>query len=434
MAAAGSAVGLGNIWRFPTQVAANGGAAFLLIYLICTFLIGYPVMMAELTIGRKTRKNPVGAFKALSGKNKLYPLIGMWGIICGVMILSFYTVVAGWTFSYVFEELFHFLGMNGWADSFGNIGSGVNNAIFSIIFMAATISIITGGVSDGIEKATKTMMPLLILLLLILIGYVVMQPGSEVGLTEYLKPDLSKINAELIFAAMGQAFFSLSLGMGALITYGSYLNKKENIASAAAYVTLFDAGIAFLAGLLIIPAMYMAQAKGVEIFTQSGALKAGPALIFQVLPELFHGLGGVWGLIFGVAFFLLLSIAALTSTISLLEVPVAYAIDEFGIRRKKAALYIGIGILIISVIISFDTAFISFVDLVFSQIGLPLGGLLICLFLAYVWKTDNALSEMEQGYPNVRQTLIGKVWPVFMWVIAPFIILYNLVSTLLNVL
>lgn len=389
-------------------------------------------MMAELTIGRNTRKNPVGAFKALKPGSKLYPLIGMWGLICGVMILSFYTVVAGWTVSYVFEEFFYFLGMPGWADSFGNIGSGVNNAIFSVLFMAATISIIMGGVSEGIEKATKTMMPLLILILLILIGYTLAQPGSEVGLAVYLKPDLSKIDAQLIFAAMGQAFFSLSLGMGALITYGSYLNKKENIAEAAAYVTLFDVMIAFLAGLLVIPATYMAQAQGVKIFAGDGSLIAGPALIFQVLPNLFHSLGGVFGLVFGIAFFLLLSIAALTSTISLLEVPVSYAIDEHGMPRKKAALYIGIGILLISIVVSFDTLFINYIDLIFSQIGLPLGGLLICLFLGYIWKPTNALEEMEHGFARVRKSLVGRVWPIFMWVIAPAVILYNLLVTLFN--
>lgn len=430
LAAAGSAVGLGNIWRFPTETASNGGAAFILIYLVCCFLIGFPVMMAELSIGRNTRKNPVGAFKALAGGNKFYPFIGMWGVLCGVMILSFYTVIAGWTVSYVFEEIFFFMGMHDWAAWIADTNNGMLNAIFSIIFMGATISIIIGGVSNGIERATKTMMPLLIIILVIMIGYVLMQPGSGKGLDVYLKPDFANITPELIFAAMGQAFFSLSLGMGALITYGSYLNRKENIPQAAAFVTLADVGIAFLAGLLIIPTMYMAQAQGITIFADDGSLMAGPALIFQILPALFHELGGLLGLIFGGSFFLLLSVAALTSTISLLEVPVSYTIDEFGIKRKKAATYIGLGILAISLVISFNVSLIGTIDLIFSQVGLPLGGIMICLFLAYVWKTESALAEMESGYSGFSTTLFARVWKFLIMILCPLVIFYNLIQAL----
>lgn len=430
LAAAGSAVGLGNIWGFPTQVASNGGAAFLFIYLICAFAIGFPVMVAEITMGRKTGRNPVGAFKALGDNKLMYSAIGMWGILCGVMILAFYTVIAGWTVSYVFEEIFFYLQMNEWATWISNTSNGPINAVFATIFMGATISIILGGVSEGIERATKLMMPLLIIILLIMIGYVISQPGAGTGLQEYLFPDFSKVNANLIFSAMGQAFFSLSLGMGALITYGSYLSKKENIPEAAAYVTLTDTFIAFLAGLLIIPTMYMAQAQGVAIFDDGGNLLASTALIFQVLPALFHELGGVMGLIFGVSFFFLLSIAALTSTISLLEVPVSYAIDEHNLSRKKAAKYIGGGILIISLIISFDTSLIGIFVTIFNEVGLPLGGFLICLFLGYYWKTDNALTEMQNGYPGVMKSIFAKVWPVFIKVIAPLAILYNLLSGL----
>lgn len=429
LAAAGSAVGLGNIWRFPTEAASNGGGAFLLIYLVCCFLIGYPVMMAEIGIGRRTGKNPVGAFKALSS-NKLYPLIGMWGVLCGVMILSFYTVVAGWTVSYVFEEIFFAAGMTGWATWISNTSNGWLNALFAVAFMACTISIIRSGVSNGIEKATKTLMPLLFIVLFILIGYVITQPGSGEGLAVYLQPDFSEVTPGLVFAAMGQAFFSLSLGMGALITYGSYLSRKENVPQAAALVTFTDTLVAFLAGLLIIPAMYMAQAQGISIFDSAGDLIAGPALIFQVLPALFHDLGGVLGVVFGVTFFMLLSVAALTSTISLLEVPVSYAIDEFKIKRKNAALYIGLGILAISIVIAFNTGLIGTIDLIFSQVGLPLGGIMICLFLSYVWKTDKAFDELELGNNNFRNSIVGKAWKVFIMFICPVVILYNLLSAL----
>ncbi|MFH5832383.1 sodium-dependent transporter [Halalkalibaculum sp. DA3122] len=430
LAAAGSAVGLGNIWRFPTEAASNGGGAFLIIYLICCFLIGFPVMMAELSIGRHTQKNPVGAFKALGGSNKFYPLIGLWGVLCGIMILSFYTVIAGWTVSYVFEEIFFFLGLVDWATWVADTNNGLLNAIFSTLFMGATISIIVGGVSDGIERATKTMMPLLIGILIIMIGYTITQPGSTEGLAVYLQPDFSMITPELIFAAMGQAFFSLSLGMGALITYGSYLSKKENIPEAAALVTITDVGIAFLAGLLILPAMYMAQTAGISIFADDGSLLAGPALIFQVLPALFHELGGLLGLVFGGTFFLLLSVAALTSTISLLEVPVSFAIDEYDVKRKTAAVYIGLGILFISLIIGFYLPLIDFLDLVFSQIGLPLGGIMICLFLGYVWKTENAFKELNSGYKGFSDTLLGKAWKFFVMIICPIVILFNLLRAL----
>lgn len=430
LAAAGSAVGLGNIWGFPTQVASNGGAAFLFIYLLCAFAIGFPVMIAEITMGRATGRNPVGAFKVLGDNKWFYSAIGMWGLICGVMILAFYTVIAGWTVSYVFEELFFFLGMTDWSAWISDTSNGPINAVFAIIFMGATISIILGGVSDGIERATKFMMPLLLIILVIMIGYVISQPGAGVGLEVYLFPDFSKVTPSLVLSAMGQAFFSLSLGMGALITYGSYLSKKENIPEAAAYVTLMDAFIAFLAGLLIIPTMYMAQAQGVPIFDDSGNLLASAALIFQVLPELFHEMGGLLGLIFGGTFFFLLSIAALTSTISLLEVPVSYAIDEHNLSRKKAAKYIGGGVLAISLIISFDTTLIDHFVFIFNEIGLPLGGFLICLFLGYYWKTDNALAEMQEGYPAIMKTVFARVWPVFVKVIAPLAILYNLLSGL----
>lgn len=430
LAAAGSAVGLGNIWGFPTQVASNGGAAFLIIYLICAFLIGFPVMVAELAIGRKTGLNPVGAFKTLSNNRWSFALIGMWGVICGVMILSFYNVIAGWTVSYIFEEIFHFLGMNDWAVYIADTSNGPINALFSILFMLATISIITGGVSDGIERATKFMMPLLIGILLLMIAWVLTQEGAGKGLTEYLYPDFSTINVELIFDAMGQAFFSLSLGMGALITYGSYLSKRENIPGAAAYVTLADTCIAFLAGLLVIPAMYVAQAQGVQIFDESGNLLASTSLIFQVLPQLFHGIGGLLGVIVGIVFFFLLSIAALTSTISLLEVPVSFAIDEFGFQRKKAARMIGLGILVISLIICFNTSLINIFVIIFNNIGLPLGGFMICLFLGYYWKTSNAIEEMEQGYPGIRKSLFAKIWPAFIMIIAPLAILYNLWTAL----
>lgn len=433
LAAAGSAVGLGNIWKFPSEVAQNGGAAFLLIYLACCFLVGFPVMVAELVIGRRTNKNPVGAFKALSN-HSAFGLIGLWGITCGVMILSFYAVVAGWTLSYVFGELFHFLGNKELADLFLSTAPGARSAVFAALFMLATVTIVAQGVSAGIERAAKTMMPTLLGIMVILIGFVVTREGAAEGLTMYLKPDLSHINTSLVFSAMSQSFFSLSLGMGALITYGSYLSRKQNLAEVAAYVTLADVGIAFMAGLLIMPAMFMAQHNGIVIFDADGQLIASTNLVFQVLPELFSAMGGAAGLIFGVSFFVLLSLAALTSTISLLEVPTSFGVDELGLPRKKAAWLFGGGITVLSVLVSFNLGLIGTFDLIFNQIGLPLGGMVICLFLAYVWTTRNALDEIEHGFDGVRDSWFGKVWPIFVGLICPVLIFIVFVTTILGVL
>jgi neurotransmitter:Na+ symporter, NSS family len=389
--------------------------------LICVLLVGLPVMIAELSIGRSSQKNPVGAFKSLSN-NRFFPLVGIWGVLCGVMILSFYTIIAGWTFSHVFVEVFKYFGLDGAAALLSDTDNGIINAIFALLFMGLTISIIRGGVSEGIERATKLMMPLLVIILIIMAFYVIFQPGASEGLEVYLKPDFSMITPDLILAALGQAFFSLSLGMGALITYGSYLSKKENIVEAASYVTLADVGIAFLAGLLVMPTIYLAQAQGVQIFDADGNFLAGSALIFQILPELFSQMGGLVGLILGVSFFFLLSLAALTSTISLLEVPTSYVIDEHGVRRKKAALFVGLSVLAISLVISFNTALIGSIDYIFSVIGLPLGGLLICIFVGYFWKTQSAVDEMKQGFKDIRNSHFTTVWSVFIKFICPIII------------
>ncbi len=432
LAAAGSAVGLGNIWKFPSEVAENGGAAFLIIYLLCCFLVGFPVMTAELVIGRKTSKNPVGAFKSLSSGS--FPqLIGYWGIICGIMILAFYNVIAGWAFSFVFSEVFHFSGNPELAAWFnGTLGGGLPSAIFSVLFMVLTITVVTGGISGGIEKATKTMMPILIGILLLMIVYVETQEGSSAGFASYLKPDFSKLSVGLFFQAMGQAFFSLSLGMGALITYGSYLGKKQNIPEVAAYVTLADVGIAFIAGLLIIPSMYVAQNNGIQIM-EDGVLISSTSLVFDVLPAMFHQMTSGFGAVFGIAFFVLLSMAALTSTISLLEVPTSYAIDELNWPRKKAAILIGSCIALISVIISFKLSLIGTLATLFNDIGLPVGGLMICVFLGYVWTTQNALLEIKEGFEDVEESWFGKIWPVFIRYICPLLIAIVFTVTLLNI-
>jgi len=423
LAAAGSAVGLGNIWGFPTQVADNGGAAFILIYLFCCLVVGFPVMVAELTIGRRTQKNPVGAFKALSNGNPIASLIGYWGVLCGVMILSFYIVISGWTLAYVFEEILFYYGHESWAAYVGDLGNGPKNAVFTLLFMVLTVLIVTGGVSKGIERATKALMPILLAILVILIVYIFTLEGAMDGVTMYVKPDFSTITGGLILSALGQAFFSLSLGMGALITYGSYLNKKQNIVESAAYVTIFDIGIAIIAGLLVIPAMFVAQAGGVQIFNpETGDLFSSVTLVFDVLPEMFHNVGGFIGMLLGITFFILLGLAALTSSISLLEVPVSYVIDEHKIKRKKAAWLIGGIVGAIGVLVSFELSLIDHFVHIFNEIGLPLGGLMICIFLGFFYKIENARLELKQGFENIDNHWFWPVWKIFIRFICPALI------------
>jgi NSS family neurotransmitter:Na+ symporter len=432
LAAAGSAVGLGNIWKYPSVVAENGGAAFLLVYILACFLVGFPVMIAELTIGRKTGRNPVGAFKALAGGKNIFGIIGAWGIVCGVMILSFYLVVAGWTLGYVFEEIAFFAGYTRAVTVLKDVTLGWKNALFALLFLGSTILIVKGGVSGGIERANKIMMPALLMIILSMIVYVMFQDGAMEGLKVYLYPDFSKINPQLVFAAMGQAFFSLSLGMGALITYGSYLNKKQNLPEAAAYVTLSDLGVAFFAGLLIIPAMYVASNSGIQIFSDDGKLIASTSLVFDVLPALFHNMGTGLGLFFGVVFFILLGMAALTSTISLLEVPVSYVIDEWGFSRSKAALTVGGLVAILTTIVAFDINWIDRLSLIFNDIGLPLGGLMICIFLGWFWKTESALLEIKEGFEELDSSKFRTLWPIFITYICPALIAVVFSITIYN--
>lgn len=434
LAAAGSAVGLGNIWAFPSKVANNGGAAFILVYILCCFIIGFPVMTAEMAIGRKTGRSTVSAFKALMPGNFFFPLVGLWGVICGFMILAFYNVVAGWTASYVFYEIFTFTGNSELATWFGDTGNGVKNALFATVFMVASVLIVVGGVSGGIEKANKIMMPALAVILLGLAGYVATLPGAAEGLRVYLIPDLSKITPNLIFAALGQSFFSLSLGMGCMITYGSYLDKKQNIPGAAAWVTSSDFSIAFIAGLLVIPAMYVAQANGIAIFDDSGKLLQGGTLVFSTLPALFHSMPPIVGLVVGVLFFILLSMAALTSTISLLEVSTAYLIDEKKWKRKPASFFMAGLILVLSLAIAFYPALIDTFSMIFNDIGLPLGGLLISLFVGYFWLIPNAVEELSHGFDGIEKSAFARFWPIFIKYIAPLLIAAVFVSNVLNLL
>ncbi|MDD3737356.1 MAG: sodium-dependent transporter, partial [Bacteroidales bacterium] len=329
MAAAGSAVGLGNIWRFPYVLGENGGGAFLIIYLVIIFAIGIPVMMSELVIGRRTQRNPVGAFRMLSSRRPWY-LVGMMGIVSAFMILAFYTAVAGWTLEYIYQILIG--GIKGKSsaeltvmfDAFRS--ESLRPALWFSIFLLATAGIVLGGVRKGIEKSTKVLMPLLFILLLLMCVKSLTLPGAGKGIEFLFRPDFSKITGTTVLMALGQAFFSLSIGMGTLITYGSYIPADNKLASTAVQVSMVDLLIAILAGLAIFPAVFA--------FGISPA--SGEALTFIVLPGIFQQITG--GMIFAFAFFFLLAIAALTSTISVLEVIVAYFSEQLNLKRRTAVI------------------------------------------------------------------------------------------------
>ncbi|MEP1093633.1 MAG: sodium-dependent transporter [Cyclobacteriaceae bacterium] len=422
MAAAGSAVGLGNIWGFPTQTAGNGGAAFVLIYIILAFLVGYPVLMAEFTIGRYTRLAPPDAYKKLGG-GKLYFGIGVLGLVTVGFILSFYSIIAGGMIAYFIEPVGRLFGLDAFSD-WVVAQSETSNLVFTSIFFLLTILIVSGGVNKGIEKWSTRFMPTLFILFFFLVIYVLTLDGAAEGVAVYLLPDFSKIfDPQLITSAMGQAFFSLSLGVGGMLVYGSYTNKNANLVKLGWLVTLCDIGVAFIAGLLIIPAMYAAANLGTEIFDASGNLISGPNLIFQVLPGLFKSMGSI-GWVVAFVFFLLMSIAALTSSIAMLEPVVAYVVDSKNTSRPKATWFTGGFFWIVSLIVvfNFDKLFglVVTATTVYSQ---PFLGLAIAIFAGWVIRKNILLNELKEGHPEIEGSFFYKVWPIFLKVVCPILIL-----------
>lgn len=396
LAAAGSAIGLGNIWRFPYTAGENGGGAFLVIYLVCIVLLGVPVMIAELTIGRHSRRDPVGAFDAIRPGSP-WKIVGFLGVLTGVCILSYYSVIAGVTVGYIVKTVAH--GGTTYTEFTANP---LLMIPLLVLFVVLTVLVVQGGVRNGIERWAKILMPALLLLMLVLILRSVTLSGAGRGLSFYLKPDFSKVTGGTILDALGQAFFSLSLGMGAMITYGSYLSKRDNVATSAVCVSFFDTLIAVMAGLLIFPALF---AAGMDP-------AAGPGLVFEVLPVIFAGLPG--GTLIGAAFFLLLSVAALTSTISLLEVVTAYLVDEKHILRRRAvwivaglasalgipsALSLGaVGWL--GEIPGLGMSFFGLMDWLFGNVMLAVGAVFISIFFGWVWDRGASSAEIEEGCPS----------------------------------
>ena len=438
-AAAGSAIGLGNIWQFPYVAGQNGGAAFLLLYVGWILFIGLPIMIGEIAIGRKTRSNPYGAYKALGGKS--WALVGLFGIICGIMILSFYNVVSGWAFGYFINAAFgDLLQESDYSGFFGNfVHDFGDNLIYSLGFMLITAFIVYQGVQKGIEGAAKLLMPTLFVLLISLIVYGLTLPNAMDGVRFYLFPDFSLINGASIYSALGQAFFSLSLGMGALITYGSYIGKDDNIVSSAGLVSITDTSVSFLAGLMIFPL----------VFSTGQSPSEGPGLVFVALPAVFESMGPLLGKFIGGGFFLLLCFAALTSTISLLEVPVSFLVDEKKWSRGKAVIIMAAIIFTVGVpsMLGFGAvdmftnfaeyeggskAVMDVVQDVFYVIGLPLGGLLMSIFIARKWKIENMSEEVSIGNPGYKGSLLEKFITVMISYICPLVLGIMFILTILQ--
>ena len=428
LVAAGSAIGLGSIWRFPYMAGENGGAAFLLVYLLCVFVVGIPVMLGEFAVGRKTQMNAVGGFRALS---RPWRWLGYNGVLCAMLISGYYYIVAGWALEYLFSS-FGPLYRSGesFSAQWEAFQLSPRQAIYTVAFVLLTHIIIARGVEKGIEKASKVMMPALFIILIIMAVRVAFMPGAAEGYRFFLNPDFSKaFSAETIFKAIGQAFFSLSVGMGCMVTYASYFKKDSNLTSTSMSVSLLTLLVATLAGLVIFPAVFSAGLEPTE----------GASLIFITLPEIFKDmpLASLWSAVF----FLLIVLAALTSTISFHEVLTAYFAEEFKFSRRKATnltSFLSVAFCMVALWWTFDIDFagikvenISLFDIfdyTTANILMPLGGLLTCIFVAWCMKPDFLRGEIT-NYGALK----GRAYPLLQFTLryfTPLLIAYIFIKNL----
>ena len=421
LAAAGSAVGLGNIWRFPYEAGNHGGAAFILLYLACVFIMGMPIMIAEFTVGRRAKASTGRAFGLLANNGK-WNFIGVLGVLAALLILGYYSVVAGWTLEYIVMSV-----TNGFADkgpeafvaSFQEFSQDpIRPVVWLLIFLFLTHYIVVKGVKDGIEKSAKVMMPVLFILIVVLAICSMTLPDAGKGLEFLLKPDFSKVNADVFLGAMGQAFFSLSLGMGCLSTYASYFGSDTRLGKTALSVGVIDTFVAILAGLIIFPAAF---SVGIQP-------DAGPSLIFITLPNVFQQAFGsipFLAMIFSLLFYVLLALAALTSTISLHEVVTAYLNESVKISRNRAAVLVT-GFCVVTGILSslslgvwddkfFSLSFFDLLDFVTAKLMLPLGGFLVCLFVGWYLKRSVSYEELT-NYGLQKATY----FPIYMFILRYF--------------
>jgi neurotransmitter:Na+ symporter, NSS family len=424
LAATGSAVGLGNIWRFPYIVGEHGGGAFVLVYLACILLIGLPIMMAEILIGRRGRQSPINTMATLArdeGLSRAWSLLGWLGVVAGFLILSYYSVIAGWALSYVFRAgagSFSGQDADGVRAMFEGLVSDPERLLaWHTIFMVMTMVVVARGVRSGLEQAVRVLMPALLIMLVLLVGYAMAEGHFMDGFRFMFRPDFSRLSGNSVLVAMGQAFFTLSLGMGAIMIYGSYLSSRAAIARTSATVVGADTAVAILAGLAIFPIVF---ASGLEP-------GQGPGLIFITLPMAFGQMPG--GVLFGTVFFVLLVVAAWTSSISIMEPAVAYLVENRGMHRVGAAAAVaGVAWLLgIGTVLSFnhwsgytlfDRTFFDLVDYLTSNILLPLGGLLIALFAGWRMTERSVMEEL-----GIRRPLLFRTWYYLVRFVAPIGIL-----------
>ena len=429
IAAAGSAVGLGNIWKFPYITGMHGGGAFVLFYLFCISAIGIPLLVSEMVIGRHTRKDPVGAIRRLKGG--VWVVAGWLGVVAAFVILSYYCVVAGWTVNYLWlalQGVFSQQHAQQIPQFFGELlGNDLRQLFWQALFMALVVAIVLGGVKAGLERANRIMMPVLFLILVALAGYGLLSPGGSKALQFLFAPDWSKLTPPAMLEALGHAFFSLSLGMGAMLTYGSYADDKIGIGKAGLTVACMDTLVALLSGLAIFPI----------VFSYDMAPAAGPGLVFKTLPILFSQMPG--GRLIAGSFFLLLVFAALSSAISLLEVVVAYYCDEKKWDRRKATLVMGTAIFVAGIPSALsnnllkdwhligDRNFLDSIDFLATNYLLPCSGLLICLFAGWVLLPRIAREELLKGGGSER---FYQVWFVLVRYVSPILVAVVLLGKL----
>ena len=435
LASAGSAVGLGNIWRFPYEAGNHGGAAFILIYIGCVLFFGIPIMVAEFSIGRHSRSNTARAYQILAPGTP-WKWVGRMGVLAGFLILGYYSVVAGWTLDYIVQAATNsFAGQS--SESFiASFNNFVQNpwrpVLWTLAFMLMTHFIVVKGVEKGIEKSSKIMMPMLFLLLLVLAVCAISLPGAGNGLKFLLQPDFSKVNANVLLGAMGQAFFSLSLGMGCLCTYASYFRKDVNLPKTALNVGVIDTLVAVLSGFIIFPAAF---SVGIQP-------DAGPSLLFITLPNVFQqAFGGLpWlAVLLSIMFYVLLALAALTSTISLHEVVTAYLHEEFNMTRRKAAILVTIGCSILGILSSlslglgkeltiFGMTLFDFFDYLTAKIMLPLGGFFIAIFTG--WFMNRHIVWKEVSNNGTLKVWIYRSWLFLLKFVAPIGIAFIFINEL----
>ena len=429
LAATGSAVGLGNIWKFPYMAGDNGGGAFVLIYLACIFVIGIPIMLGEIMIGRRGRSSPANTMKYLAkeaGTSKAWTLLGATGALAGLLILSFYSVIAGWAMAYIFDG-FQETSAAAIKDDFKNFQANPLALIFwHSLFIFITVTIVARGILKGLEAWINTLMPMLFVIIILLCIYA-MQTGAFIeGLSYLFKPDFSKITSDVILTALGQAFFTLSLGMGAIMAYGAYMPADQNIGKTALTVASLDTGVALLAGIAIFPIVF---ANGLEP-------SSGPGLVFETLPIAFANMP--LGSLFGTLFFILLSIAALSSSISLIEPGVAWLVESLKTKRSYAAIALGafawtLGVFsalsfnLIEEFKIYELNVFDFTDFLTSKIMLPMGGIFIAIFVGWVMKKQDVLDELQ-----IEEGALFKIWFFIIRFVAPVMVGMVLIFFLFN--